>query len=80
MADEAWCKLVGRPSAEEEDMLDIEQEVSQVAQNDSATTIDPARVQTLKREGLGPTEIATKLGISRMSVYRVLKENRHGPV
>jgi DNA invertase Pin-like site-specific DNA recombinase len=42
--------------------------------------IDPARVQTLKREGLGPTEIATKLGISRMSVYRVLKENRHGPV
>jgi DNA invertase Pin-like site-specific DNA recombinase len=41
--------------------------------------IDPARVQTLKREGLGPAEIATRLGISRMSVYRVLKENRHAP-
>jgi DNA invertase Pin-like site-specific DNA recombinase len=38
--------------------------------------IDPAGVQTLKREGLGPTKIASELGISRMSVYRLLKENQ----
>ncbi len=41
--------------------------------------IDPARVQMLKSEGLGPTEIATRLGISRMSVYRLLKESPHAP-
>jgi hypothetical protein len=37
--------------------------------------IDPERVQMLKREGLGPAAIAASLGISRMSVYRVLKSN-----
>jgi DNA invertase Pin-like site-specific DNA recombinase len=37
--------------------------------------IDPERVQTLKREGLGPAAIAASLGISRMSVYRALKSN-----
>ncbi len=41
--------------------------------------IDRARVQTLKSEGLGPAEIATRLGISRMSVYRLLKESPHAP-
>jgi DNA invertase Pin-like site-specific DNA recombinase len=41
--------------------------------------IDSARVQTLKRGGLGPTDIATRLGISRMSVYRLQKENWHAP-
>jgi DNA invertase Pin-like site-specific DNA recombinase len=41
--------------------------------------IDLARVQTLKREGLGPTEFASRLGISRRSVYRLLKENPHAP-
>jgi DNA invertase Pin-like site-specific DNA recombinase len=37
------------------------------------TRIDQARVQMLKREGLGPAAIAAAMGISRMSVYRVLK-------
>ncbi len=37
--------------------------------------IDPERVQMLKREGLGPAAIAASMGISRMSVYRVLKSN-----
>jgi DNA invertase Pin-like site-specific DNA recombinase len=37
--------------------------------------IDAERVQILKREGLGPSAIAVSLGISRMSVYRVLKSN-----
>ena len=37
--------------------------------------IDPDRVQMLKREGLGPAAIAASLGISRMSVYRVLRAN-----
>src|SRR5262245_61874420 len=34
--------------------------------------IDAAEVRKLKAEGLGATEIATKLGIGRASVYRVL--------
>lgn len=38
-------------------------------------TIDPAEVLRLKNdEGLGPTEIATRLKIGRASVYRALKE------
>jgi DNA invertase Pin-like site-specific DNA recombinase len=37
--------------------------------------IDPDRVEMLKREGLGPAAIAASMGISRMSVYRVLKAN-----
>ena len=37
--------------------------------------IDQERVQMLKREGLGPAAIAASMGISRMSVYRVLKAN-----
>jgi DNA invertase Pin-like site-specific DNA recombinase len=37
--------------------------------------IEPERVQMLKREGLGPAAIAASLGISRMSVYRVLKSS-----
>jgi DNA invertase Pin-like site-specific DNA recombinase len=39
------------------------------------TRINPERVQMLKREGLGPAAIAASMGISRMSVYRVLKSN-----
>ena len=35
-------------------------------------TIDPEAVRGLKAEGLGPTQIAKKLGIGRASVYRVL--------
>ena len=34
--------------------------------------IDPGKVQALKAEGLGITEIANQLKISRQSVYRVL--------
>jgi DNA invertase Pin-like site-specific DNA recombinase len=35
-------------------------------------SIDPGRVKQLKRDGLGPTEIARTLKIGRASVYRVL--------
>jgi DNA invertase Pin-like site-specific DNA recombinase len=36
-------------------------------------SISPADVAKLKAQGLGATEIAKRLGISRMSVYRVLE-------
>jgi DNA invertase Pin-like site-specific DNA recombinase len=40
-------------------------------------SIDPAEVRRMKDEqGLGPTEIATRLKIGRASVYRALKEAR----
>jgi DNA invertase Pin-like site-specific DNA recombinase len=35
-------------------------------------TIKPEAVAALQAEGLGPTEIAAKLGIGRASVYRAL--------
>src|SRR5271154_4269674 len=35
-------------------------------------TIEARKVAALKAEGLGPTEIAAKLGIGRASVYRAL--------
>jgi DNA invertase Pin-like site-specific DNA recombinase len=35
-------------------------------------SIEPEEVAKLKAEGLGPTEIARRLGISRASVYRIL--------
>lgn len=35
-------------------------------------SIDPAKVHALKAEGLGPAEIARRLGIARASVYRAL--------
>jgi DNA invertase Pin-like site-specific DNA recombinase len=35
-------------------------------------SIDAAEVARLKSEGLGPTDIAKRLGIGRASVYRVL--------
>ncbi len=34
-------------------------------------SIDPAEVARLKAEGLGPSQIAKRLGIGRASVYRV---------
>jgi DNA invertase Pin-like site-specific DNA recombinase len=37
-------------------------------------TIDAGEVAKLKAEGVGPAEIARRLGIGRASVYRVLKE------
>ena len=36
-------------------------------------SIDTARVQQLKAEGWGPSQIARKLGIGRASVYRALE-------
>jgi DNA invertase Pin-like site-specific DNA recombinase len=38
--------------------------------------IDPARVRQLQAEGVGPAETARRLGISRMSVYRILSETK----
>lgn len=35
-------------------------------------TIDAAQVRKLKAEGIGPAEIARRLGIGRASVYRIL--------
>src|SRR6201996_1125666 len=37
-------------------------------------SIDAARVRELRRDGLGPTEIAKTLKIGRASVYRVLED------
>jgi DNA invertase Pin-like site-specific DNA recombinase len=37
-------------------------------------SIEAADVAALKAQGLGPTEIAKRLGIGRASVYRVLAE------
>lgn len=39
-------------------------------------SIDAERVHELRREGLGATAIARKLGIGRASVYRVLSDSR----
>jgi DNA invertase Pin-like site-specific DNA recombinase len=35
--------------------------------------IDPAKIVGLREQGVGPTEIARKLGIGRASVYRALR-------
>ncbi|MCL6250571.1 helix-turn-helix domain-containing protein [Altererythrobacter sp. KTW20L] len=35
-------------------------------------TIDASQVRSLRDQGLGGTEIASKLGIARASVYRIL--------
>lgn len=40
---------------------------------DNPMVIDAAEVRCLKAEGIGGTEIAKKMGISRASVYRVLE-------
>ena len=37
------------------------------------TSIDVERIKTLKREGLGATQIAREMNIDRTSVYRLLK-------
>ena len=45
-------------------------------------SIDPAQVQKPKVEGVGPAEIARRLGIGRASVYRLLRcstEDRAAP-
>jgi DNA invertase Pin-like site-specific DNA recombinase len=36
--------------------------------------IDVKKIQSLKSEGLGATEIAKQMGIDRTSVYRLLKK------
>ena len=35
-------------------------------------SVDVAAVRTLKDQGVGPSEIATRMGIGRASVYRAL--------
>ena len=42
-------------------------------------SIDPAQVQQLKAEGMGPSQIAKHLGIARASVYRALEANENRP-
>ena len=37
-------------------------------------TIQVSKVATLKTQGLGAAEIAKRLGVGRVSVYRVLEE------
>lgn len=37
-------------------------------------SIDPAKVRSLQAEGLGASAIASRLGIARASVYRLLKD------
>jgi len=37
-------------------------------------TVDAEQVRALREQGLGATEIATKLGIARATVYRALKD------
>ncbi|OYU49976.1 MAG: integrase [Rhizobiales bacterium PAR1] len=41
-------------------------------------SIDRAQIEALKAEGLGPAEIAKRLGIGRASVYRVEKGSKKG--
>lgn len=41
-------------------------------------TIDAEAVAKLKTEGVGPAEIARRLGIGRASVYRILKDTAAG--
>jgi DNA invertase Pin-like site-specific DNA recombinase len=41
-------------------------------------SIDPAQVQQLKAEGMGPSKIAKTLGIGRASVYRALEASVSG--
>jgi DNA invertase Pin-like site-specific DNA recombinase len=38
-------------------------------------TVDVAQVRSLRDQGLGATDIATKLRIARASVYRALKDD-----
>jgi DNA invertase Pin-like site-specific DNA recombinase len=44
------------------------------------TTIDPAAVRKLHKEGVGPSAIAKRLKIGRASVYRALKETTENNV
>ena len=41
-------------------------------------SIDRAQIQALKAEGIGPAEIARRLGIGRASVYRLLGGSAEG--
>ena len=38
-------------------------------------SVDVDRVQALQAEGLGPTAIAVQLGVSRSTVWRVLRDH-----
>ena len=38
-------------------------------------TVDLDHVRSLREQGFGATDIATKLGIARASVYRALKDD-----
>lgn len=36
-------------------------------------SVDPAAIRALSEQGLGPTEVARRLGVSRMTVFRELR-------
>lgn len=42
-------------------------------------TVDTSTIQALSARGIGPTEVARTLGISRMTVYRELKDTKGAP-
>jgi hypothetical protein len=47
---------------------------AQKAERPRAPTLDPVAIKQLAADGIGPTEIAKRLKISRASVYRLTAE------
>lgn len=79
-AGKAFLDMLG-VFAEFENNLRRERQMDGIAKAKAAgkyqgrkASIDRDVVERLKAEGMGPTAIATKLGIGRASVYRVLAE------
>lgn len=75
--------LAGVATWEREIMLERQREGIAKAQAEGkykgrTATIEAGRVLALKAEGVGPAEIAKRLGIARSSVYRML-EVKAGP-
>jgi DNA invertase Pin-like site-specific DNA recombinase len=72
--------IVSRLFAEFETNLRKERQLEGIAKAKAAgvykgrpVSIDPAQIQQLKAEGMGPSQIAKHLGIGRASVYRALE-------
>jgi DNA invertase Pin-like site-specific DNA recombinase len=70
--------LAGVATWEREIMLERQREGIAKAKADGKykgrkATIDAATIQAMKADGVGPAEIAKRLGVARSSVYRVLE-------